>query len=38
VLVLPRPAGGGALKVRWPGGREESVEVKEGAKEIVVGG
>jgi hypothetical protein len=38
VLVLPRPVGGGALKVRWPGGREESVEVKEGAKEVVVGG
>jgi hypothetical protein len=37
VLVLPRPVGGGALKVRWPGGRDESVEVKEEAKEIVVG-
>jgi hypothetical protein len=37
VLVLTRPVGGGALKVRWPGGREESVEVKEDSKEIVVG-
>jgi enediyne biosynthesis protein E4 len=37
VLLLTQPSGGGPLKIRWPGGREETLEIPKGAKEIGVG-
>jgi hypothetical protein len=36
VTVLATPAGATAVWVRWPGGREQTIPIRAGQREVVI--